>query len=286
MSYSEQDGQVVLTMSREDRVVCQFSCGAPSAVAAKLMLAQFGSRVLIVNAFVEEEHADNRRFLADCERWFECNVKVLRDEKYGASTDEVWRRKRFIKGPHGAPCSKALKRDLLNSIAEPGDLCVIGFTSEEEDRAIDLQQFAPGTRWHFPLIERGLSKDDCKAMVERAGIELPLMYRLGYDNANCIGCPKGGQAYWQNIREDFPERFVQIKTIQESIGEGASFLRFRSGPRENERMSLAELPPGRGNMQGEPSFNCSFFCDLAEREYRLNQGNPNFTPYRVGEKKS
>jgi hypothetical protein len=25
-----------------------------------------------------------------------------------------------------------------------------------------------------------------KAMVERAGIELPYMYRLGYDNANCI----------------------------------------------------------------------------------------------------
>lgn len=275
MSYKLEGDSVILTMSREGRVVCQFSCGAPSAVAAKLMLAQFPGRVLIVNAFIQEEHEDNRRFLADCERWFGCRVTVLSDEKYGASTDEVWRRKRYIKGPQGAPCSNALKRDLLNSISKLGDVSVIGFTSEEEDRAIDLQQFAPDKKWYFPLIERGLGKDDCKAMVERAGIELPLMYRLGYDNANCIGCPKGGQAYWQNIREDFPTRFVQIQTIQESIGPGASFLRFRSGPRKNERMSLAELPPGRGNMQSEPSFNCSFFCDLAEQELnRLNQGNP------------
>jgi 3'-phosphoadenosine 5'-phosphosulfate sulfotransferase (PAPS reductase)/FAD synthetase len=266
MSYREENGEVVLTMSRE-RVVCHFSCGAASAVATKLMLAEFPSRVFIINAFIEEEHTDNRRFLADCERWFGCRVKVLRDEKFRASTHEVWRRKRYMKGLRGAPCSKALKRDLLDSLAHPEDINVLGFTAEEEDRAIDLQQFAPDRHWKFPLIERGLGKDDCKAMVERAGIELPLMYRLGYENANCIGCPKGGQAYWQNIRADFPEQFVQIKTIQEQIGEGAYFLRFRSGPREKERMSLADLPPGRGDMRTESSFSCSFFCDLAEREY-------------------
>lgn len=252
----------------QPRVVCQFSCGAASAVATKLMLAEFGSQVLIVNAFIEEEHQDNRRFLADCERWFGCKVTVLKDEKFGASTDEVWRRKRYMKGLQGAPCSKILKRDLLDSIAETDDIHVIGFTSEEEDRAIDLQQFSPNKKWEFPLIERGLGKDDCKAMVERAGILLPMMYYLGYDNANCVGCPKGGQAYWQNIREDFPERFVQIKTIQESIGPGAYFLRFRSGPRKGERMPLSDLPAGRGNMKAEPSFSCSFFCDLAERTYK------------------
>ena len=77
---------------------------------------------------------------------------------------------------------------------------------------------------------------------------------------------KGGQAYWQNIRADFPERFVQIQAIQEAIGPGASFLRFRSGPKKGERMPLAELPLGRGDMKQEPSFSCSFFCQMAERE--------------------
>lgn len=52
------------------RHVCQFSCGAASAVATKLTLAHVPREdVLIVNAFIQEEHEDNRRFLTDCERW-------------------------------------------------------------------------------------------------------------------------------------------------------------------------------------------------------------------------
>jgi hypothetical protein len=248
-------------------MVCQFSCGAASAVATKLILAAYApDEVLIVNAFIKEEHPDNRRFFADCERWFAHPVIVLKDEKYGASTHEVWKRKRFMKGLRGAPCSLILKRQLLATVAQPGDVNVLGFTREEWDRFDSLCERFPDEKFRAPLIEKDLGKDDCLAMVERAGIQLPMMYRMGYDNANCIGCPKGGQAYWQNIREDFPQDFVQIKMIQQAIGPGANFLRFRSGPRNGERMSLAELPAGRGDMNREPSFSCSFFCQLAEQE--------------------
>lgn len=87
------------------RVVNHFSCGAASAVAAKLSYTKWGAthEIVHVNAYVAEEHPDNRRFLADCEKWLEAQVIVLRDEKYGASTDEVWRRERYIKGQKGAP---------------------------------------------------------------------------------------------------------------------------------------------------------------------------------------
>jgi hypothetical protein len=256
------------------RIVCQFSCGAASAVATKLILAAYApSEVMIVNAFIKEEHEDNRRFLADCEKWFAHPIIVLRDVRYGASTDEVWRQKRFMKGLRGAPCSSVLKRKLLATVAEPGDVNVLGFTREEADRFDDLCDRFPGESFRAPLIERDLGKDDCYAMIERSGIELPMMYRLGYDNANCIGCPKGGQAYWQNIRADFPERFVTIQGLQEGIGPGANFLRFRSGPRNGERMSLAELPSGRGDMKKEPSFSCSFFCQMAEQEIEAGVGD-------------
>lgn len=252
---------------RPVRMVCQFSCGAASAVATKLILAEYPPElVVIVNAFIKEEHSDNRRFLWDCEKWFDHPILCLKDEKYGASTDEVWRRNRYMKGLRGAPCSLALKRKLLSTVSLPEDIKILGFTREEVDRFDQLCDRFPQEAFRAPLIERDLGKDDCLAMIERAGIELPMMYRLGYDNANCIGCPKGGQAYWQNIRADFPERFVQIQTIQESIGEGAKFLRFRSGPRKGDRMWLSELPPGRGDMKREPSFSCSFFCQLAEQE--------------------
>lgn len=247
------------------RIVCQFSCGAASAVAAKLILAQYDeSQVVIVNAYIEEEHKDNRRFLSDCEVWFDQKITVLSDETYGASTNQVWERKRYIKGQLGAPCSKILKRDLLNAWSRLDDTYVLGFTVEEQDRLDKFLDANNGRKVLCPLIDQGLTKEDCLALVQRAGIELPAMYGLGYDNANCIGCPKGGQAYWQNIRSNFPEQFVKISSIQKRIGPGASFLRFRSGPRKNERMSLEELPPGCGNMKDEPSFSCGFSCEMAE----------------------
>jgi hypothetical protein len=235
-------------------------------VATKLILAERPAKVVIINAFIKEEHPDNRRFLEDCEKWFGHPIIVVRNEKYSASTDEIWRQKRFIINQRMAPCSTALKRETMGKLALPGDITVLGFTSEETDRFDSLCDRFPKETFRAPLIERGLDKGDCLAMIKRAGIELPMMYRLGYDNANCIGCPKGGQSYWQNIRADFPERFVQIQAIQESIGPGANFLRFRSGPRKNERMPLSELPEGRGNMKTEPNFSCSFFCQTAEQE--------------------
>lgn len=242
------------------RYICNFSCGAASAVATKLTLAAHPD-VLIVNAFIAEEHEDNRRFAGECERWFGHPITVLRNDEYGASTMEVWRRKRFMKGEGGAPCSRALKRDILSGWTFPllGECTVIGYTAEEQDRADELEAHFPQERFSFPLIEQGLGKSDCLAIVARAGIELPVMYRKGYDNANCIGCPKGGQNYWQAIREDFPQQFVQISTLQRELGPGAYFLRFRSGPRKNERMSLEDLPPGRGNMADEPSFSLLAF---------------------------
>ncbi|GAD62062.1 hypothetical protein [Aquipseudomonas alcaligenes] len=55
----------------ESRIVVQFSCGAASAVAGKLALAQYGAThdVQFINAFLANEHIDNRRFLADCQTW-------------------------------------------------------------------------------------------------------------------------------------------------------------------------------------------------------------------------
>jgi hypothetical protein len=213
----------------DNRIVCQFSCGAASAVATKLTLAKYGDTrdVQILNAFIKEEDADNRRFLADCEKWFGRSVTVLRDEKYGGSTIELFRRKQFIKSRFGAACSTELKRKLLDKWKQPGDVMVFGFTMEEEGRFEDFRDRNPDRAVMAPLIEAGLGKEDCKAMVERAGIELPLMYRLGYDNANCVGCVKGGEGYFRAIREDFPIQFEELAAVQDEIGAGSFLFRNR-----------------------------------------------------------
>ncbi len=248
--------------TNKPRIVCQFSCGAASAVATKLILAEYPKeRVAIVNAFILEEHEDNRRFLADCERWFDHPITVLRDEKYGASTMEVWRRRRFMKGKSGAPCSGALKRDVLKAFARPDDIYAVGYTTEEEDRYNRFIDANNGRRVLAPLIDRGLSKGDCLGMIERAGIELPMMYRLGFNNANCL-CPKGGMGYWNHVRKVFPAEFVQIADLQESIGPGAYFFH---DPKTNGRIGLHQLDPAAGR-HDEPEIECGLWCELAERD--------------------
>lgn len=246
------------------RIICQFSCGAASAVATKLALAEYGSThdVQIINAFLANEEADNRRFAQDCEAWFGQPITVLRDEKYGADAHEVFRRKRFMRGPNGAPCSRLLKRDLLNTFSQPGDVMVLGYTAEEVDRLEDFRDRNPDRPVIAPLIDKGLDKEDCKAMVLRAGIDLPLMYRMGYDNANCIGCVKGGEGYFRAIRQDFPEQFEALCVIQDDLGDGSYLFRNRT---TNVRFSLREL--GEGPVRrNEKLPACSFFCEMAEAD--------------------
>lgn len=249
-----------MTASIPNRIVCHFSCGAASAVAAKLILDEFPhEQVVIANAFVKEEHPDNRRFLADCEKWFAHPITVLRDEKFGASTYVVWQKKRFMKGMNFAPCSKALKGDLLDAIRLPGDIDVIGYTLGEELRL--KRFFARGSSFlpFAPLIEMELTKDDCYRIVQEAGIRLPKMYELGYNNANCIGCVKGGQGYWNKIRRDFPAEFNAIADIQESIGPGAYLFRNRA---TGERFSLRDNPLNAGRYSDEPPMSCGFTCEV------------------------
>lgn len=247
-----------------NRIVCQFSCGAASAVATKLALAEYGSthNVQIINAFLANEHEDNRRFAQDCEAWFGQSITVLRDEKYGADAHEVFRRKRFMRGPNGAPCSRLLKRNLLSTFNQAGDVMVLGYTAEEADRLEDFRDRNPDRPVIAPLIDKGLGKEDCKAMVLRAGIELPLMYRMGYDNANCIGCVKGGEGYFRAIRQDFPEQYEALCAIQDDLGEGSYLFRNRT---TNVRFSLRDLGDGPVR-RNEKLPACSFFCELAEAD--------------------
>lgn len=238
----------------EQRVVVQFSCGAASAVAWKLAVDTHGDAVVAINAFVADEDEDNRRFLVDCERWIGKSVVVLRDEKYGASASEVWRKRRFIVNRNGAPCSKALKRDVLKRFELPGDLLVFGYTSDEQHRYERFVDANADTAIWAPLIDNGLTKRDCLQIVHDAGIDLPRMYRLGYHNANCPGCPKGGMGYWNKIRDDFPERFEEVAAIQDVLGQGSYFFRDRE---TGKRISLRMLDPGVGRFKEEPPVECN-----------------------------
>ena len=239
------------------RTICWFSAGAASAVATKLTLAEHGhDGVCVAYTDPGSEHPDNGRFMAECEEWFGHPITRLKSEKY-RDTWQVWEERRFLVSPAGALCTTELKKRPRFAFQHPDDVQVFGYTSEEAHRADRFRQKNPGVDLVTPLIERGLTKDDCLAMVDRAGIELPVMYRLGYRNNNCVGCPKGGMGYWNRIRVDFPEVFDRMARLERDIG--ASVLRS-----DGEPVWLDGLDPERGNHQDEPSFECSLLCALAE----------------------
>jgi 3'-phosphoadenosine 5'-phosphosulfate sulfotransferase (PAPS reductase)/FAD synthetase len=245
------------------RIVCWFSCGAASAVATKLAIEENkrgkNLPLVVVRSWIKEEHPDNDRFAADCEKWFGVPILTLKNEKYSGSIMEVFASQRFIKGPHGAPCTKLLKKEVTNGFLQYGDLQVWGFSVEEQerlDRIIDAN--ADFRIWPI-LIEKGLAHADTLAIIQRAGIELPVMYKMGYTHNNCIGCVKAGNGYWNKIRVDFPAEFERMAVLEERLG--AKILKLK-----DERISLRQLPPDSGDYQKEPSIQCGIFCELAERE--------------------
>jgi PP-loop superfamily ATP-utilizing enzyme len=236
------------------RTVCWFSCGAASAVATKIALKESTGEVVIAYTEVKEEHPDNKRFLAECEEWFGQKIDILGNDFYDRSIYRVFE-KNYIRTPKGAPCTRALKKQIRQRFEKPTDRQVFGYTVEEQarlDRFIDAN--ADVDIW-TPLIDKGLGKEDCLAMLKNAGIELPAMYKLGYHNNNCIGCVKGGMGYWNKIKIDFPEHFDRMAKLE----------RFKKQTIFKDRY-LDELKPTDGNYPSEPNIECSIFCQMAEQE--------------------
>lgn len=250
----------------ESRLLCWFSCGATSAIATKLVVqATQPMPVVIAYTQVMEEHQDNFRFLKDCEEWFGQDIMILRNDKYSASIYEVFAREQYLTGPYGAPCTKHLKRNVRERFQLPGDTHVLGFSVEEQDRAEAFEERNPTLTCRFPLIEAQLTKSDCLALLQRANIELPAMYKLGYDHNNCVGCVKGKMGYWNKIRVDFPDVFARMAQTERALG--ASINR-----KNGLSVYLDELDPTAGRQQKEVAIECGVFCEAVHLEGHTKGG--------------
>lgn len=242
------------------RTVVWFSAGAASAVAAKLVIAQQPPDVVVAYVDPGSEHPDSARFLDDCEEWFGQQIIRLRSDRY-ADTWQVWSERRYLVGPTGALCTAELKKKVRFAFERPDDRQVFGYTVEEQHRASRFRDQNPGVELVTPLIDAGLTKSDCLAMVDRASLQLPEMYRLGYRNNNCVGCVKGGMGYWNKIRRDFPDVFDRMAALERDLDR--TVIRV-----DGEPVFLDELDPDRGSHADEPDMDCSLMCAIAEEDIR------------------
>lgn len=160
------------------RVVSWFSCGAASAVATKLAIAESCEPIVIAYCEVKEEHPDNMRFLKDCEKWFGQEIIILGNDKYNRSIYEVFEKTRYLAGVGGARCTGELKKEVRRQFQQPNDVQVFGYTVEEQNRVDRFVDANNDVHIVTPLIDAGLTKSDCLAMIMNAGIEIPTMYKL------------------------------------------------------------------------------------------------------------
>ena len=244
------------------RILCHFSCGAASAVATKLTLSENkDDEIVIVYAETGSEDSDNLRFLIDCEKWFGQAVVRLKNDKY-ADTWDVWEKKRYIAGINGAPCTRALKIDVQQAFERPDDVHVFGYTADGNDvkRANAFRDHYPDLKVVTPLIERGLNKAACLAMIITAEIEPPRTYAMGFPNANCIPCCKAqSPSYWALVRQEYPIQFKRMSDLSRDIGAKLAVLK-------DERIFVDEVPMDHPVTQAIAP-ECDMLCHLAELDY-------------------
>jgi hypothetical protein len=177
-------------------IVSWFSGGITSAVATKIALQIYDN---VKPVFIETggHHSDMPRFIRDCEKWFNVPIEIIQDTRYKDHIDLI-SKGTYVNGPHGAECSRTLKKRQRQKFERlfpdiTGQVFGFEYERKEINGAIRFKEQNPSTNPLFPLIEKKLNKAGCMVMVEKVGIELPEMYKLGYANNNCVGCIKGGK---------------------------------------------------------------------------------------------
>lgn len=238
---------------KEKKKVCWLSAGVSSFVAG--YLAENVDEFLYID--IENQHPDSMRFIKECERVLSAKVQILKSP-YG-SVENIIRQFRYINGPRGAKCTEVLKKRVRKeweAAHRQYDLTYVwGFDLSERERADRLLEAMPDFGHEFPLIDHMLTKQDAHAVLAELGIRRPVMYNLGYQNNNCVGCVKGGMGYWNRIRIDFPAVFHKMSALEREIGHSCI-----------NGVYLDELDPKRGRMEDEIMQDCGIMCWLTLNE--------------------
>lgn len=108
----------------------------------------------------------------------------------------IWKRTRQLIGvPHGRVKGWAVD-------------ALIGISRDEAHR-----MKPSGHHWitnKYPLVEAGLTRDDCNELIAAHGIKKPR-------RSSCFFCPYHDNAYWWDLREKNPDLFEQACELDEEL---------------------------------------------------------------------
>ncbi len=238
-----------MKITMEKMKVVWLSAGVSSFIAG--YLSKDVDKFIYID--IDNQHPDSLRFIKDCEKVLERPIEILKSEY--SSVENVIRKVKAVNTPYGAPCTRILKKLVRQQWEQEHkyDLTYVwGFDCNESKRAERLKNTMFEFNHEFPLIDNCISKEEAHGILKRLGIKRPVMYDLGYNNNNCVGCVKGGMGYWNKIRNDFPDVFDHMAKLEREIGYSCI-----------KGVFLDELDPNRGRMTTEIMPECGIACELS-----------------------
>jgi hypothetical protein len=218
------------------RYVCNFSGGITSWAAAKRIVEQEGREgvvLLFADTLIEDE--DCYRFLDDAAANVGLPLTRIAD---GRDPWQVFRDERFIGNSRVDPCSKILKRELLDRWHREhasDATTVVGLAWDEPERIARLAARMAPRKVRAPLAERPcISKFMALSWARQEGLRPPRMYEMGFPHANCGGfCVKAGHGTFALLLRHFRDRYLeherQEAAMREHLGQDVAILTDRTG---------------------------------------------------------
>lgn len=226
------------------RVVVGFSGGVTSAWCAGWALRTFPrEEVVLLWHDTKEEHPDTYRFLLEMAVALGMPITERSD---GRSVTEVFRDEGLLGNGQNTMCSRILKAQqgirYVEELQAAGHdvVKVVGYSAAEPKRVERMVGRAntEGITVRFPVIEEGVTKQQCADWCVSMGVQPSAMYCWA-EHANCVGCVKGGRAYFLAVAEHHPDVFEQRAQLEEEFGH--TIIRGYHGPREDNEITLRQL---------------------------------------------
>ena len=220
--------------------IVMWSGGITSWATARHVIAEHGTdNVTLLFADTNIEDEDLYAFNEQASTQLGVPITRVADPKE-RDPWQVFEDARWVGNTRIAQCSHKLKqepcRDWLQDNTDPADsVLYVGIDWTETHRMPAIVKGWQPWSVEAPLAQPPYrDKQQLIAEARSVGLDIPRLYRLGFEHNNCGGaCVKGGQAQWARLLEVFPERFAKVEAFEQrmrqKLGKDVSILRDRTG---------------------------------------------------------
>ncbi len=141
-------------------------------------------------------------------------------------------------------CTHKFKVGVINQYIQKPCFMMIGFSTDEAHRA--KLQYEDGIENRFPLIENDIDRRECKEIIKKYGLPIPI-------KSGCFFCPGQRIEQWKKLRRQHPDLYCKAKhledqSIERALRKGVNPLYLNKAPlnkvvREAEDVLFEDMKP-------------------------------------------